>query len=204
MPTINITRSRTAVDINTSFSVRYGSGSASGDIWQDYVSFGGFNVSGQGFALCDVVSPGLLSANISGLMGESILAHFSSFPLVAESVRAVTDLLDRYIGLGFQTLAASGVTPFWQNLFQAGVFPQFPGFAFYLTRFSNITSAATVEPGGELTLGYLNQTVFEGPINYMPIPDGMASYWLIEMQGLAVNGTNVTALGTPNVAIDTG
>ena len=96
------------------------------------------------------------------------------------------------------------MTPFWQNLFQAGVFPQFPGFAFYLTRFSNITSAATVEPGGELTLGYLNQTVFEGPINYMPIPDGMASYWLIEMQGLAVNGTNVTALGTPNVAIDTG
>ena len=72
VPTINITRSRTAVDINTSFSVRYGSGSASGEIWQDYVSFGGFNVSGQGFALCDVVSPGLLSANISGLMGTSI------------------------------------------------------------------------------------------------------------------------------------
>lgn len=55
-----------------------------------------------------------------------------------------------------------------------------------------------------MTLGYLNQSVFEGPINYMRIPDGMSSYWLIEMQGLAVNGTNITSLGTPNVAIDTG
>lgn len=59
--------------MNTSFSVRYGSGSAQGDIWQDYVSFGGYNVSSQGFALIEDVSEGLLSGEISGLMGTFLL-----------------------------------------------------------------------------------------------------------------------------------
>ncbi|KAM0747333.1 acid protease [Meredithblackwellia eburnea MCA 4105] len=172
--TLNLTKSVSAIDADTTFSVRYGSGSASGEIYKDYVGFAGYNVSNQSFALCDTVSNDLINGNISGLMG-----------------------------LGFQTLAASGVTPFWQNLFQAGVLP-FPGFAFYLTRFINISSAAVVEPGGQLTFGYLNDSLYDGDIHYVNIPDGLSSYWVIPMDAVAVNGTNVTGLGSPLVAIDTG
>lgn len=77
LPTLNITNSSTALDMNTTFSVKYGSGSASGEIFQDYVGFGGFNVSSQGFAVCDTVSPGLLSGNISGLMGTHSMLLFT-------------------------------------------------------------------------------------------------------------------------------
>lgn len=66
----NSTLSRTAVDMNTSFSVRYGSGRAQGEMMQDYVSFAGYNVSSQAFALVDSVSHDLLGGEISGLMGE--------------------------------------------------------------------------------------------------------------------------------------
>jgi hypothetical protein len=95
------------------------------------------------------------------------------------------------------------VTPFWQNLYQAGVLP-FPGFAFYLTRFINVTSAAQVEPGGSLTFGYLNSSLYQGEINYVDIPDGMESYWVIPMTAIAVNGTNATLSAEAMVAIDTG
>lgn len=94
------------------------------------------------------------------------------------------------------------MTPFWQNLYQAGVLP-FPGFAFYLTRFANISTAASVEPGGSLTIGYINETLYEGEINYVPIPSGQESYWLIPMDAVRVNGTNVTG-SSGSVAIDTG
>lgn len=66
-----MSRTATSVDTNSAFSVRYGSGSASGEVLQDFVGFAGYNVSSQGYALCDTVSSGLLEGNVSGLMGES-------------------------------------------------------------------------------------------------------------------------------------
>lgn len=41
-------------------------------MWEDFVGFGGYNVSSQGFALVNTVSEGLLTGNISGLMGKLI------------------------------------------------------------------------------------------------------------------------------------
>ncbi|KAK4049690.1 hypothetical protein OIV83_003965 [Microbotryomycetes sp. JL201] len=173
MPLFNYTASNSSVDMSTFFNVRYGSGSAAGDLFQDYVGFAGYNVSRQGFALVDTVSSNLITGNISGLMG-----------------------------LGWQPLAASGITPFWQNLYQAGVLP-FPGFAFSLTRFVNVSNAELVEPGGQLSVGYLNMSSYQGDIHYVDIPQNMQSYWVIPMSAVAVNGTNVTETETM-VAIDTG
>ncbi|KAM0787045.1 hypothetical protein ACM66B_006311 [Microbotryomycetes sp. NB124-2] len=173
MPLFNATASNSSFDMSTSFSVRYGSGSAAGDLFQDYVGFAGYNVSRQAFALVDSVSSDLITGNISGLMG-----------------------------LGWQPLAASGITPFWQNLFQAGVLP-FPGFSFSLTRFVNVSNAALVEPGGQLSVGYLNMSSYQDEIHYVDIPQGMQSYWVIPMSAVAINGTNVTTTESM-VAIDTG
>ncbi|GAA5840922.1 hypothetical protein JCM11251_007640 [Rhodosporidiobolus azoricus] len=181
-PLYNLSLSRTSLDMNTSFSVRYGSGSAQGEVWQDYVSFAGYNVSSQGFALVEEVTEGLLSGEIGGLMG-----------------------------LGWHPLAASRVTPFWQNLYSASALP-FAGFGVSLTRFIDIANASAVEPGGSITFGYLNASLYSSEINYVPIPSGQESYWVIEMDQVAVNGTNVTdwtpraqgGQGGGYVAIDTG
>jgi cathepsin D len=51
----------------------------------------------------------------------------------------------------------------------------------------------------------LNTTSYIPPINYVNVPSGLQSYWLIPMDGVQLNGTYaVPNVGTPNVAIDTG
>lgn len=70
-PLYNTTLSSTRLDMNTTFSVKYGGGSATGEIWQDYVGFAGYNVSSQAFALIEDINGDLLGQGISGLMGES-------------------------------------------------------------------------------------------------------------------------------------
>lgn len=109
-------------------------------------------------------------------------------------------------GLGWQPLAASSVTPFWQNLYQANALP-FPGFGVSLTRYIDVANASAVEPGGSLTFGYLNASLYSSEINYLDIPAGMESYWVVRMDAIAVNGTNATSWAQGNgqmVAIDTG
>lgn len=36
------------------------------------------------------------------------------------------------------------------------------------------------------------------------MPEGSESYWVVPMTAITLNGTNITDLGTPNVAIDSG
>lgn len=65
----------------------------------------GFSVTNQVFAVCDQISSGLLSNPVSGLLG-----------------------------LGFQSIASSKATPFWQTLVSNGAWTD-PLMAFYLTRY---------------------------------------------------------------------
>ncbi|GAA5919555.1 hypothetical protein JCM1841_001008 [Sporobolomyces salmonicolor] len=166
-PLYNSTYSTTRRDMNTTFSVKYGGGSAQGEMFQDYVGFAGYNVSSQAFAEIEDLSGDLIGGEISGLMG-----------------------------LGWQSLAASGATPLWQNLYQASVLP-FPGFAVSLTRFNDVANASAIEPGGSVTFGYLNASLYSSEVNYVAMPAGMESYWVVPMEGVAVNGTNVTSWAKP-------
>lgn len=65
----------------------------------------GFSVSNQTFAVCDMISPGLLSPPVSGLLG-----------------------------LAWKSIAASGTVPFWQTLVAGGAWDA-PVMAFHLTRY---------------------------------------------------------------------
>ncbi|CAH7685226.1 aspartic peptidase domain-containing protein [Phakopsora pachyrhizi] len=166
---------------NNQFSIKYGSGSATGKMFSDNITFAGYNVSSQSFAVIDTVTSDLLSKDVSGLLG-----------------------------LGFQPLASSGVVPIWQSIISNSSMynTSFPGFSFALTRYINITSASELEPGGLFTLGTINAS-FIAPgesINYVAVPNGLQSYWLIPMDGLEVNGVSVdiSHQNTNNVAIDTG
>lgn len=73
--------------------------------------------------VCSVVSSGLLNEPVSGLLG-----------------------------LAWQSIASSGATPFWENLYQNNAWDQ-PVMAFQLTRYQNDSRAAALEPGGTFTMG---------------------------------------------------
>jgi cathepsin D len=133
----------------------------------------GFQVTGQVFALADQVSSGLLSSPVSGLMG-----------------------------LGWSTIASSRATPFWETLAKGSQWTE-PVMSFFLTRFIDVDGAAAQEPGGEFMMGGTNTNLYTGEIDYVNIPSGQESYWLIPLTGISVNGVNVLS-GSVNAAIDTG
>jgi hypothetical protein len=88
------------------------------------------------------------------------------------------------MGLGFETIAMVQQPPFWQALATGGQFTE-PLFSFYLTRFTNDPNAADIEPGGILTLGGTNSSLYQGSIEYLDMPSGVTpSYWLLDLTSL--------------------
>ncbi|EKM61392.1 uncharacterized protein PHACADRAFT_247956 [Phanerochaete carnosa HHB-10118-sp] len=168
--------SSTFTNLNQEFGITYGSGSAQGVLGQDRVQFAGFEVN-QTFGVVNQTSQQLLTKPISGLMG-----------------------------LGFQSIAASGAEPFWQSLASTSGTLDSPLFAFQLTRFTNDTNANQLELGGTFTLGATNSSLFTGDIDFQAIPDGAPGYWIQELTGLKVNGQSITVPTGSNAwaAIDTG
>jgi cathepsin D len=158
---------------NTPFQIQYGSGAAQGTLATDTVSLAGYTVNSQTFAVVDQLAAGTLDPPASGIMG-----------------------------LGFQTLASSGATPFWQVLAEGSTF-QDKVFTFQLVRDETATSAETAVPGGIFTLGKLDSAQYTGSINTVPL-DGNEGYWTIAMQGYSVNGATTTLSSNNVAAIDTG
>jgi len=84
------------------------------------------------------------------------------------------------MGLAFSAIAATRSTPFWQAL---GTQLAAPEMAFYLTRFMNDLSAQEAEPGGVFTLGGIDSTLFSGDIEFLEMPLGTPTFWLLSMSG---------------------
>ncbi|KAI0640743.1 acid protease [Trametes meyenii] len=177
IPTFDSANSSSFTNLNTSFSISYGSGAARGTLGKDVVQFAGFEVDSQVFGVVTQVSQNLLNAPVSGLMG-----------------------------LGFKSIAASGATPFWQQLAETDGTLDSPLMAFQLTRFVDVNNAQTLEPGGTFNLGAVNSSLFTGDIDYQDIPDGQEGYWIQQLSALTVNGNSVS-VGSGSAAyaaIDTG
>ncbi|KAG9223824.1 hypothetical protein CCMSSC00406_0007686 [Pleurotus cornucopiae] len=176
VPTLDTSSSSTFVNQSESFSIQYGSGRAQGSLGQDVVQMAGFSVPNQVFGVCDRVSANLLNSPVSGLLG-----------------------------LGWESIASSKAKPFWQTLVSNGAWDQ-PVMAFQLTRFINDTSADVLAPGGTFTMGAVNSSLYTGEIDYVNIPSGKESYWLIPVETLTVQG-NTVSIPTGDssyAAIDTG
>jgi len=175
--TFNSTSSTSYKNLSTSFDITYGSGRAQGSLAQDTVQMAGFSVSNQNFGIVEAVSSGLLTSPVSGLLG-----------------------------LGFKTISSSHSTPFWQTLVESGSWDQ-PVMSFYLSRFINATHAKSQEPGGRFTMGFTDQSLYQGDIDYIDIPSGQEGYWILPLTDLKVNGQSVNLPGTAQSsysAIDTG
>ncbi|EGG01944.1 aspartic peptidase A1 [Melampsora larici-populina 98AG31] len=159
-------KSKTFKSTLNQFQVTYGSGKVIGSIGTEIISFAGYTVADKLFGVANQATGGLLSGDVSGIMG-----------------------------MGFKLQASTGVTPFWQSA-------KISTFALGITRFINITSSKESEPGGILTLGGVNQSLYTGKINYIPLES--QSYWQIAMDEVSINGGVIPNLGSKSVAIDTG
>ena len=88
------------------------------------------------------------------------------------------------MGLAFQGIANSQALPFWQSLVNNNQLTN-PEFSFYMTRFVNNPNAKTEEPGGVLTLGGTNSSLFQGDIDFQPftLAGNGGSFWLQTVSG---------------------
>lgn len=121
-------------NVGDSFKVSYGSGEASGSLVSDSVTLAGYTVSNQTFASCQEVTEGLLAGPVSGIMG-----------------------------LGFEKIASSNTTPWWENLAKIGQLGSNQEMGFAFTRFLHYASSENVVmPGGVASFGSANQTLYTG------------------------------------------
>lgn len=157
-------------------TIQYGSGTVEGSLAQDTVSMAGFTVSPQKFLSVQQTSSQLLDGPVAGI-----------------------------IGLAFQSLASTHALPFWQALQNNNQFSS-PEMSFWLTRFVNDDEAKSEEPGGVLTLGGTNSSLFTGDIEFLDMPSGVTpSFWLLQMSSITVQGKSVQiASSSATSAIDTG
>ncbi|KAH9006684.1 acid protease [Lactarius hengduanensis] len=159
-------------------SLKYGSGSAAGTIARDTITMGPFTVNQQIFVAVTDITSGLIEGALAGIMG-----------------------------LAFQGIASTDALPFWQALVNDNLFTN-PEFSFFITRFVDDASAKDEEPGGVLTLGGTNTTLYQGDIDFRsftsPIRGG--SFWLQTVTGVTVNGKSVSLPSgdLAVAAIDTG
>lgn len=173
--TFNAGASSTFSDTNTSFRITYGSGDASGTLGSDTVQMAGFSVSNQIFALCDVFD------------------------------NVVDDPVSGILGLAFQTISASGATPFWETLVKNGAWDS-PVMSFQLSRYIDDQNADSLEPGGTFTMGFVNTSLFTGDIDYNDVPANNVGFWMQTISSVISQGKSIT-LGTGAdilAAIDTG
>ncbi|THH14900.1 hypothetical protein EW146_g5492 [Bondarzewia mesenterica] len=159
-----------------SIQLHYGSGAVSGNLAQDTVSMGPFTVNNQPFLIVNQITSGLIDGSLAGIMG-----------------------------LAFDKISGTGSTPFWQTLLNNNQF-QNPEMSFWITRFLNNQNAANEEPGGVLTLGGTNSTLFTGDIDFQNFPSGsQTTFWLQTVSSVTVNSNSVSiGAGSALAAIDTG
>ncbi|KAK4055556.1 hypothetical protein OIV83_000102 [Microbotryomycetes sp. JL201] len=154
------TASTSATVSTTPFSIQYGSGSANGMLVTDSVALDTFTVAQQTFGAC---------ADFDNLLGGS------------ES---------GLLGLGWQSLAMSGATPFAQHLWQSGSLDE-PMFGLALR-----------SGDGTLTLGGIDSAAIAEDVNWVSL-EQTNSYWEIPLDGVRVNGVDV-GITTNAAIIDSG
>ncbi|TFK52001.1 acid protease [Heliocybe sulcata] len=176
VPKFTSSSSSSFKNLSKPFNIQYGSGQAAGVLGQDTVQMAGFSVANQVFGVCSAVSSGLLNNPVSGLLG-----------------------------LAWNTIATSGATPLWQTLAGSGAWDS-PVMSFQLTRFVDDNDAQGLEPGGTFTMGFVNESLYTGAIDFQSIPSGQESYWILPLTALNVQGNTLTFSSSSSsyAAIDTG
>ncbi|EGN92556.1 hypothetical protein SERLA73DRAFT_163994 [Serpula lacrymans var. lacrymans S7.3] len=157
-------------------SITFAAGTVSGTIGNDTVSMGNFTVPQQSFLLVN-------QTNLGG-----------------------GDVLPGLMGFAFQGLSFINATPFWQTIVSRGQL-SVAEMSFYLARVLEQAASPTgvqplTNPGGVLTLGGVNTSLYQGCIEFTNLTSS-STYWTIPIHNITVGSKNIT-LPYPLAAIDTG
>jgi saccharopepsin len=163
-------QSRSYEPVDKKFAIRYGTGAVEGVVSKDVLSIGGMRVEGQEFGET-VKEPGLTFA----------LGRF-----------------DGILGLGFDTIAVSHVTPPFYNMVSQGLVDK-ALFSFWIGRAKDGSPE-----GGELLLGDINQDHYEGELKYAPVI--RKGYWEVRLGAFSIGDHQLELPGDgwARAAIDTG
>ncbi|XP_033991659.1 nothepsin [Trematomus bernacchii] len=119
--------------------------------------------------------------------GESVYEPGSAFVMAR---------FDGVLGMGYPALAEILGNPVFDNMLAQKLLDQ-PVFSFYLSR-----KTASGTPEGELLLGGIDEALYNGPINWLPVT--AKGYWQIKMDSLVVQGVSPFCSHGCQAIIDTG
>ena len=84
------------------------------------------------------------------------------------------------MGLAWPPLASTRANPFWYNLLTNNALSS-SDMSFWLTREINNPAATEQTFGGVFTLGGINDTLYTGDIEFLPIPVQTPLFWLLDL-----------------------
>uniref|UniRef100_A0A8C5GUT0 Cathepsin E-like n=1 Tax=Gouania willdenowi TaxID=441366 RepID=A0A8C5GUT0_GOUWI len=116
--------------------------------------------------------------------GESVYEPGATFVLAK---------FDGVLGLGFPSLAEILGNPVFDNMMAQKIVDK-PVFSFYLSRCDH--------PDGELLLGGIDESLYNGPINWIPLTS--KGYWQIKMDSVSVQGVSSFCPRGCQAIVDTG
>jgi cathepsin D len=128
------------------------------------------------------------SGGIKGFLSEDTCA-VGPIPVTAQTFGEVTSesgvsflfgKLDGILGMAFQSIAADGITPVFDNMVSQGAVAQ-PLFQFYLSKTPGSTSSVMI-------LGGTDPSYYTGNINWVPLIN--ETYWEISFEDVSVDGTS--------------
>jgi hypothetical protein len=110
-------------------------------------------------------------------------SNFASISITVSVTGGTTSLmlsngLSGLMGLGFASLSGLKTNPFWETLYNTNQLSE-PLFSFFLERYINQPLMDSA-PGGVLTLGGTNSSLYQGSIEYTNLT-GTPSYWLLNV-----------------------
>lgn len=161
----NPQQSSTYRGTNQKLSVAYGTGSMTGILGYDTVQVGGITDTNQIFGLSQT-EPG------------SFL-YYAPF--------------DGILGLAYPSIASSGATPVFDNIWNQGLVSQ-DLFSVYLS--SNDQGGSVVMFGG------IDSSYFTGNLNWVPLSS--ETYWQITVDSITMNGQAIACSGSCQAIVDTG
>jgi len=103
---------------------------------------------------------------------------------------------DGILGMGFSKISVNHLPTVFDNMVAEGVVED-SVFSFWLNRNPDDSN------GGQLVLGGVDETLYTGEINYLPIT--REGYWQVKMDGMTVAGdSNMACVGGCQAILDTG
>ncbi|KAJ7064321.1 aspartic peptidase A1, partial [Mycena amicta] len=154
----------------------FASGSVTGYIFTDVIALDDFSATDAQFLLGTSLSDGISTSTsplpVSGLLG---------------------------LAFGGVSGLATTLTPFWKTVADSGQMES-PEISLYFARALATATGQQEAPGGTLTFGGTNTSLYSGDIEFLNLTGKAGTYWSLDVVSVSVQGTHFLANTTTHRA----